>query len=82
MKIGVIKEIKDKENRVALTPAGARNLISEGHTVLLEDNAGLNSGFSNRIIKYSVLKLSQLKPPGVRIWSSRSKNLCNKSMEC
>lgn len=48
MKIGVIKEIKDKENRVALTPAGARNLIAEGHTVLLEDNAGLNSGFSNQ----------------------------------
>jgi alanine dehydrogenase len=48
MKIGVIKEIKDKENRVALTPYGAQSLIAEGHTILLEDNAGQNSGFSNQ----------------------------------
>jgi alanine dehydrogenase len=45
MKIGVVKEIKDKENRVALTPMGAEQLIKAGHTVLLETNAGVGSGF-------------------------------------
>ena len=47
MKIGVIKEIKDKENRIALTPAGAERLIAEGHAILIEKDAGLGSGFSN-----------------------------------
>ena len=47
MKIGVPKETKDKENRVALTPAGAGQLISQGHQVFIEDNAGLGSGFTN-----------------------------------
>jgi len=43
MKIGAVKEIKDKENRVALTPEGAKKLIDAGNEVLIEDNAGLNS---------------------------------------
>jgi len=48
MKIGIIKEIKDKENRVALTPEGAKKLIEAGNEVLVEDNAGLSSGFENK----------------------------------
>ena len=47
MKIGVIKEIKNRENRVALTPEGAGHLIAEGHTVLVEVDAGVGSGFTN-----------------------------------
>lgn len=47
MKIGVAKEIKDKENRVALTPEGAKKLVEAGNTVLVENNAGINSGFEN-----------------------------------
>ena len=47
MIIGVPKEIKDKENRVALTPSGAKQLISNGHKVLVEKNAGAGSGFSD-----------------------------------
>src|SRR3989338_4149459 len=47
MKIGVVKEIKDKENRVALTPEGAKKLVDAGHKVLVEERAGINSGFSN-----------------------------------
>lgn len=47
MQVGVVKEIKDRENRVALTPAGAKQLIDAGHSVVLEENAGLGSGFSN-----------------------------------
>lgn len=47
MKIGIPKEIKEKENRVAITPEGARYLIQRGHSVLLEHGAGLRSGFSD-----------------------------------
>ncbi len=47
MIIGVPKEIKDKENRVALTPEGAKQLTSKGHKVLVEKNAGAGSGFSD-----------------------------------
>ncbi len=47
MKIGVIKELKDKESRVALTPAGAKQLLADGHKIALEKDAGVNSGFAN-----------------------------------
>ena len=47
MKVGVIKEIKDKEHRVALTPAGAKALHRAGHRVLVQAGAGLGSGFSD-----------------------------------
>ena len=45
MKIGVAKEIKTHEYRVALTPAGARELIQRGHEVLIEADAGEGSAF-------------------------------------
>ncbi|MBX2926816.1 MAG: alanine dehydrogenase [Saprospiraceae bacterium] len=45
MIIGVPKEIKDNENRVALTPAGTRELAKRGHTVLIQASAGFQSGF-------------------------------------
>ncbi|MGN7402061.1 alanine dehydrogenase [Cytobacillus praedii] len=48
MIIGVPKEIKNNENRVALTPAGAMSLIKAGHTVVIETNAGLGSGFGDQ----------------------------------
>ncbi|MYL50105.1 alanine dehydrogenase [Halobacillus litoralis] len=48
MRIGIPKEIKNNENRVAITPAGAVNLINEGHEVFLESKAGERSGFSNQ----------------------------------
>jgi alanine dehydrogenase len=47
MRIGVIKEMKDRENRVALTPAGARRLAQAGHTVVVQQGAGLGSGFAD-----------------------------------
>ncbi|MCY0899446.1 MAG: alanine dehydrogenase [Firmicutes bacterium] len=47
MIIGVPKEIKADENRVALTPAGALALTRDGHRVLVETGAGLGSGFSD-----------------------------------
>lgn len=47
MVIGVLKEIKPSENRVALTPAGAQALAQAGHRVLVETGAGLGSGFAD-----------------------------------
>ena len=47
MIIGVAKEIKNNENRVALTPAGTEALRRAGHTVLIEATAGVGSGFSD-----------------------------------
>ena len=45
MIVGVPKEIKNSEFRVALTPAGAAELVKFGHTVYVEKNAGVGSGF-------------------------------------
>ncbi|GAB3649146.1 alanine dehydrogenase [Echinicola sediminis] len=45
MIIGIPKEIKNNENRVALTPAGAQELVKRGHTVYIQHTAGEGSGF-------------------------------------
>jgi alanine dehydrogenase len=45
--IGVPREIKNNEFRVSLTPAGARELVSNGHTVYIESGAGLGSAISD-----------------------------------
>jgi alanine dehydrogenase len=49
MKIGVPKEIKTNENRIALVPAGAESLVSAGHSVFIERGAGEGSGFSDEL---------------------------------
>ncbi len=48
MIVGILKEIKPEENRVAMTPAGVEAMRENGHTVLVEKNAGVGSGFSDR----------------------------------
>jgi alanine dehydrogenase len=45
MRVGVVREIKPQEHRVALTPAGARELVQRGHEVLVETSAGIGSAF-------------------------------------
>jgi alanine dehydrogenase len=47
MRIGVAREMKPQEYRVALTPAGARELVQRGHEVLVEASAGVGSAFSD-----------------------------------
>ena len=47
MRVGVPREIKDNENRVALTPAGVAELAHHGHAVLVERTAGAGSGFGD-----------------------------------
>ena len=45
MIIGVPREIKAQEQRVAMLPSGAYNLVRRGHTVLIEAGAGEGAGF-------------------------------------
>jgi alanine dehydrogenase len=47
MIVGVLKEIKAKENRVAMTPAGVEQMVARGHTVEVETRAGEGSGFND-----------------------------------
>ena len=48
MIIGILKEIKPEENRVSMTPAGVEMMHQNGHTVLVEKNAGMGSGFEDQ----------------------------------
>ena len=47
MIIGIPKEIKDSEHRVGMTPSGVESLVSNGHKVYVQKNAGLGSGFKD-----------------------------------
>ncbi len=47
MIIGLPKEIKNNENRVALTPVGVKELVERGHIVYVQSSAGVGSGFPN-----------------------------------
>jgi len=51
MKIGIPKEVKDKEARVAATPEGVSELVGDGHVVVVETAAGLGSGYADKQYK-------------------------------
>ncbi len=57
MKVGVLKEIKTKENRVAMTPAGVEQMVAHGHTVMVETTAGEGSGFSDQAYEKAGAKI-------------------------
>lgn len=65
MIIGIPREIKESETRVAITPAGVSTLIREGHTILIEKGAGLASGFTDRIYRDAG---ATILPQASRIW--------------
>jgi alanine dehydrogenase len=65
MRIGVVKEIKQAERRVALTPAGAQELVGLGSEVLVEAGAGVGSGFSDDA--YIVVG-AQVLPDAEAVW--------------
>ena len=44
---GILKEIKVAENRVSMTPAGVEAMVSHGHSLLVEKDAGIGSGFED-----------------------------------
>ena len=69
MKIGIPKEIKNNENRVALPPAGVYELVQEGHEVLVEANAGIGSTFQTKPIEQSAQRsLLTLQTSGRLTW--------------
>ena len=57
MQIGVVKEIKNNENRVGLVPAGVHSLVENGHVVHVEKGAGVGSGFSDENYKSAGAKI-------------------------
>ncbi|GLC27377.1 alanine dehydrogenase [Roseisolibacter agri] len=67
MKIGVPKEIKTNENRVALVPAGAEALVAAGHTVVVETGAGDGSGFTDA--DYTAVG-AQIAPDADATWAA------------
>ena len=66
MQIGLPKEIKNHEHRVALTPAGAARLISSGHQVVVQSTAGADSGFSDAAYKQAG---ALVVPEALQAWS-------------
>ena len=67
MKIGVPKEIKAREYRVGMTPAGVRQLTARGHRVLVEKGAGLGSGISD---EQYVQAGATIVPTAAEAWSA------------
>ena len=65
MRIGVPKEIKANENRIALVPAGVEAFVSAGHTVLVEAGAGLGSGFDDQAFRDAG---AELIGPAEAVW--------------
>jgi alanine dehydrogenase len=66
MKIGVAKEIKSDEYRVALTPAGARELVQRGHDVVVETGAGEGSAFTDDVYEAVGARLASVD----EVWES------------
>jgi alanine dehydrogenase len=66
MLIGVPKEIKTNENRIALVPAGAETLVAAGHQVLIEKGAGEGSGFDDQLY---VDVGAQVAPDADAVWA-------------
>ena len=59
MIIGLPKEIKDNEHRVAITPGGVRHLVDSGHDVLVQESAGEGSGFSDEEYRWGGARLME-----------------------
>jgi alanine dehydrogenase len=64
LKIGVAKEIKTDEYRVALTPAGARELGQRGHDVIVEQGAGAGSAFTDEAYEAAGAQIASVE----RVW--------------
>ena len=67
MLIGVPKEIKTNENRIALVPAGAEALVAAGHQVFIEKGAGEGSGFDDS--DFTSVG-AQIAPDAATTWST------------
>ncbi|MFC5713253.1 alanine dehydrogenase [Thalassorhabdus alkalitolerans] len=67
MKIGIPTEVKNNENRVAITPAGVLSLTKAGHEVIVESNAGVGSGFEDEAYKEAG---AEIFPSAEEVWNS------------
>jgi alanine dehydrogenase len=67
MKVGVPTEVKTDEYRVALTPAGVRELVDAGHTVLVQSDAGAGSAISDEAY---MAQGAQILPDAAAVWGS------------
>ena len=72
MIIGVPKEIKENENRVAVVPSGVETLTAHGHSVLVEAGAGAGTGLSDQEYKKAG---AQVLPATAEVWE-RSEIVC------
>jgi alanine dehydrogenase len=66
MIVGVPKELKTAEHRVALVPAGVESLVGDGHTVLVEAGAGVGSGFADAAYRAAG---AELVPRAADVWA-------------
>ncbi|PYP44836.1 MAG: alanine dehydrogenase [Gemmatimonadetes bacterium] len=66
MIVGVPKEIKTAEHRVALVPAGVESLVGDGHSVLVEQGAGIGSGFADEAYRTAG---GTLVPKAAEVWA-------------
>ena len=67
MKVGVPREIKNNEFRVAITPAGVHDLVGSGHTVIVETGAGIGSSIPDEAY---VAAGAEIAPDAATTWSS------------
>jgi alanine dehydrogenase len=72
MKIGVPKEIKTNENRVALVPAGAEAAVAAGHAVVVERGAGEGSGFGDELYAKAGARIA---PDADTVWREADMNM-------
>ncbi|MHB8927133.1 MAG: alanine dehydrogenase [Bacillota bacterium] len=70
MLVGALKEIKNNENRVAITPAGVAALVKAGHKVVIEKQAGAGSGITDK----------DYAEAGAEVWESNQKILAEAEM--
>lgn len=67
MIVGIPKEIKDNENRVAITPAGVLALKNANHSVLVETSAGMGSGFTDDDYRQAG---AEILPDAASVWNT------------
>ena len=65
MIVGVPTEVKTREYRVGMIPAGARTLTSHGHKVLVQQGAGLGSGIPDEAYKAAG---AEIVPSADEVW--------------
>lgn len=81
MRIAVPAEIKNNEYRVAITPAGVKDLVSAGHSVLIQSGAGVGSNITDDEYAKQGAEIekdaAKVWPPATRSSKSKSRSKAN-----